>query len=197
MGWFSKKKDLNDQKVNGNCNVVLNIEREKGFQKLIFSKPGTSEYRINYVLSGNNVFISGDLGEAVYSLTCAATLENIKGFNLSYFTGKLSAFCESRWDFDSKLAKKQLNEYWEENEMKNYEDEREMHKMILHAINESNSLESYQAMLYPVYHNTSIESDDFEVIYDFGKEMPMRLIGYWVGLQLAIEQLEAKEEKTA
>ncbi|AIM04419.1 hypothetical protein BACvac02_0523 [Bacillus anthracis] len=29
-----------------------------------------------------------------------------------------------------------------------------------------------------------------ECIWDFGKRLPRRLIGYWLGLQMAIEQLE-------
>lgn len=63
-------------------------------------------YRTKYVLSGANVFIAGDIGEAVYTLTCAATPENIKGFNLSYFTGKLKSSCGDRWNFDSKKLEK-------------------------------------------------------------------------------------------
>lgn len=40
------------------------------------------------------------------------------------------------------------------------------------------------------YHNSSLESDTMECIWDFGKRLPRRLIGYWLGLQMAIEQLE-------
>ena len=64
-------------------------------------------YRTKFVLAGYNVFISGDIGEAVYN-PCPATLENIKGFNLGYFTEKLTAFREERWDFDEGKAKGNL-----------------------------------------------------------------------------------------
>jgi hypothetical protein len=179
-------------------NHVAELHGEEGLQVIHWGENGTNMYRAKFVLSGNNVFISGDIGEAVYSLTCRATLENIKDFNLSYFTGKLSAFCEERWGFDEKLAKKELREYWKEYEMKRrYSDGQEIYDGILNAINESTSLESYRAWLMPVYQQTSVESDDLECVWDFGKRMPYRLIGYWVGLQMAIEQLEMQKSQTA
>ncbi|MFE5473842.1 hypothetical protein [Bacillus safensis] len=179
-------------------NHVAEIKGEEGLQVIYWGKSGTNSYRTKYVLSGNNVFISGDIGGAVYSLTCSATLDNIKDFNLGYFTGKLEAFCEDRWDFDQSLAKKELIEYWDEYKInEKYDDAKKIYNGILSAIDESTSLDAYRAWLMPVYQNTSVDSDTLEVFWDFGKRMPYRLIGYWVGLQMAIEQLSNKEGKTA
>lgn len=170
---------------------VATIHGEEGLQMIDWGKPGTNMYRTKFVLSGNNVFISGDIGEAVYSLTCRASLDNIKDFGLEYFTRKLDAFCEDRWDFDADLAKKELKEHWNEYEIDNDEgDNQEIYDGILSAIEESSSLESYRAWLMPVYQDTSIDSDTLEYVWNFGKRMPRRLIGYWVGLQMAIEQLQ-------
>lgn len=178
-------------------NHVVKIEGEEGLQVIYWGEPGTNMYRTKYVFSGNNIFISGDIGEAVYSLTCRATLDYIKDFDLYYLTRKLTAFCEERWDFDYKLAKKEFNEFWKENEMDSYEDSVEIRNGISSAIDEATTMESYRAWLMPVYTDTSIDSYHLESIWDFGKKMPHRLIGYWVGLQMIIEQLENKIEKTA
>lgn len=189
------KKEI---KENWFKNHVAEIKGEEGLQVIYWGKSGTNMYRTKYVLSGNNIFISGDIGEAVYSLTCSATLDNIKDFNLGYFTGKLEAFCEDRWNFDQTLAKKELREYWDEYEInEQYDDAREIYKGIISAIDESTSLDAYRAWLMPVYQNTSVDSDTMEYVWDFGKRMPYRLIGYWVGLQMVIEQLSSKEGKTA
>ncbi|AZV43632.1 hypothetical protein BAOM_3023 [Peribacillus asahii] len=185
------KQDIRKNWFN---NHIAKIEGEEGLQVIYWGEPGTNMYRTKYVLSGNNVFISGDIGEAVYSLTCAATLDNIKDFNLSYFTKKLSAFCEDRWDFDEKLAKKELKEYWEEYEMSQIEDSKEIYDGIISAIEESRSINEYHSWLMTVYHDTSIDSDIMEYVWDFGRKMPPRLIGYWVGLQMIIEQLEKKDK---
>lgn len=189
------KKEI---KENWFKNHVAEIKGEEGLQEIYWSKSGTNMYRTKYVLSGNNIFISGDIGEAVYSLTCSATLDNIKDFNLGYFTGKLEAFCEDRWNFDQSLAKKELREYWDEYEInEQYDDAIEIYKGIISAIDESTSLDDYRAWLMPVYQGTSVDSDTMEYVWNFGKRMPYRLIGYWVGLQMVIEQLSSKESKTA
>jgi hypothetical protein len=188
------EKAIKEIKTNWFANHVAEIKGEEGLQVIYWREPGTNMYYTKYVLSGNNIFISGDIGEAVYNLTCEATLENIKDFELSYFTSKLSAFCEDRWDFDPKLAKKELDEFWEENEMNKLEDSEEIYDGIVNAINESSSLEGFRAWLMPVYQNTSIDTDTLEYIWNIGKRLPYRLIGYWVGLQMAIEQLEKTKE---
>lgn len=177
---------------------IAEIHGEEGLQVIHWGEKGTNMYRTKIVLSGNNVFISGDIGEAVYTLTCRATLENMKDFDLHYFTKKLSATCGERWDFDEKLAKKELKEYWKEYEMnKRYKDGKEIYDGIVTAINESTSLDSYRAWLMPVYQDTSIETDDLEPVWDFGKRMPYRLISYWVALQMIIEQLTKPNSQTA
>ncbi|MEB8653092.1 hypothetical protein P4G96_30805 [Bacillus cereus] len=175
-------------------NHVAEINGEAGLQVIQWGEPGTNMYRVKYVLSGSNVFVSGDIGEAVYTLTCAATLEKIKGFNLSYFTGKLQAHRGDRWNFDNKKARRELNDYWDENDMNEIEsDGEEMHEKILSAINESSSIGEYQYWLYDAYHTTSMDSDTISDVNDFGKVLPYRFIAYWLGLQMVIEQLEKNE----
>ncbi|MDA1952018.1 hypothetical protein PDL03_21145 [Bacillus cereus] len=194
MGYIEKA--IEEIKNDWFADHVAEIKGEERLQVIQWGKPGTNMYRTKYVLSGANVFISGDIGEAVYRLTCLATLENIKGFNLSYFTGKLVAFCGERWNFDSNKAKKELKEYWEEYEMNDQEDGKEMYRKIMSAINESSSMNEYQYWLHDAYHSTSMDSDTISDVSDFGKRLPYRLIGYWLGLQMAIEQLE-KNKPTA
>ena len=48
--------------------IVAEIQGEEGLQVIYWGKPGTNMYRTKFVLAGYNVFISGDIGEAVYNL---------------------------------------------------------------------------------------------------------------------------------
>lgn len=173
---------------------VAKIQGDEGVQVIEWGTPGTFMYRTKYVLSGNNVFVSGDIGEAVYTLTCPATLENMKNFDLSYFTGKLSAFCDDRWNFDEKKANKELKEYWDEYDMNEIEDGKEIYDSIMSAMGESYSIDSFGAWLMTVYQDTSIDSETMSIVSGFGQRLPPRLIGYWVGLQMIIEQLNQKKE---
>lgn len=173
---------------------VADIRGEEGLQVIYWGKPNTSSYATKYVLSGNNVFISGDIGEAVYSLTCKATLENIEDFNLGYFTGKLTAYCGAREEFDEKKARQELREHWKQYDMKDVDDSNELYQAIRSAIRESSTIDQYNFQLSLVYHDSTLEYDAFEGLFSIGKQMPYRLIGYWVGLKMIIEQVAAKKE---
>lgn len=83
-----------EKEIRGNWfknHVIKSIEGKEGFQRISWGESNTRIYQVDYVLTKNMVFISGDLGSAVYRLSCEATLDNIKSFDLSHFTGKLVA----------------------------------------------------------------------------------------------------------
>ena len=187
----NEMKEIRDTWFNEH---VVNIQGEEGLQAIDFGTPGTNDYRVKYVLSDNHIFISGDIGEAVYTLTCAATLENIKDFNLSYLTKKLQALSKPRWSFNKDLAKQQLKTYWKENEMNSYKEGKAVYHEIQQVIENSYTFEQYLNGLNLIYQNTSMDINDFEAIEEFGKEMPLHLIAYWVGLQMVTEKLEVKKE---
>jgi len=165
-----------------------------GLQIIDWGRPNSGMYRIRYILSNNNIFISGDLGEAVYTLTCKATLKDIKDFNLHYFTQKLTAFCGDRWDFDQDSARKRLADYWEWYDInERHEDGKDIYKDILSFISECISVEHYRQKLMTIYETTTVDSSIIEDVWDFGQIIPSRLIGYWVGLQMISEELFNKE----
>lgn len=166
------------------------VTGKEGFQQINWSK-GNFAYRTKYILSGNNIFISGDIGEAVYTLTCAATLENIKDFNLGYFTGKLTALGRgSKYNFNSSLAKRQLGERLIEYELDGYENTPKIRQVVSDAIEESHTMDSYNFWLQHCYMTSGLSYDDIEEFFDLGKELRPSVIAYWVGLKMIIEQLD-------
>ncbi|GGB41487.1 hypothetical protein GCM10011409_18760 [Lentibacillus populi] len=180
------------------------IEGSKGFQRINWGEQGSRMYQIDYVLSDNMVFVSGDLGTAAYELTCAATLENIKDFNLSYFTGKLSAHERRRWDFDPYLAKEEIEEYifdWCDISHVDQlsEEDNELYEELIGATQNWDLQDHFEKAVFSIYENTSVGWFDGEAascISDCGKRLPRSLIAYWVGLQMVIEQLEKKEGRS-
>lgn len=180
---------------------IKSITGEDGFQRIIWGEEGTSMYQINYVLAGRNVFVSGDLGDAVYSLTCAATLENIKDFNLSYFTKKLTASEHPKYDFDSKLAQSEIKEYFidmfDVDAIKDLEEEDgELLAELLSETEEWGSCDHFSAGIYSIYSNTNVDwfdSESASYVADCGKKLSYSLISYWVGLQMIAEQIKNEE----
>lgn len=184
---------------------IKSIEGQEGFQRIVWGQEGTAAYQVIYVLSGNRVFVSGDLGDAIYSLTCKATLENIKDFNLSYFTGKLTASEGSKYNFSEQKAKEEIKDYifdWCDVESVSELDSetRNLYKALKDAVSEAGSSEMFSAMVYHIWQNSNVSRFDSEaasLIAKVGQLLSYRIIAYWVGLQMIIEQLEAQEKKTA
>lgn len=197
------KKEIRDRWFKNH--TIKSVEGKEGFQRISWGEKETRMYQVDYVLSGNMVFVTGDLGDAVYSLTCTATLENIKGFNLSYFTGKLTAHERERWDFDKHLAQEQIDKYIFDWRDINYidelsEDESELYEKLIFATGNWDLQDHFERAIFSIYEKTSVDWFDGEAascIADCGKRLPYSFIAYWLGLQMVAERLESKKVESA
>lgn len=184
--------------------VIKSIKGEEGFQKVIWGEPGTSMYQVIYVLSGNMVYISGDLGVAAYELSETAKLQRLGQYDLSYFTGKLAASQHSKYKFDSKKAQKEIKEFFidwcdvDSIDELSPEDGNLYAELISETINWGMT-EHFNTAVYHVYQNTNVgwfDSEAASCIADCGKRLSYSLISYWVGLQM-IAELQHKEKEKA
>lgn len=182
--------------------TIKDAKGEEDFRQITWGAPGTGMYQVKYVLAGNMVFISGDLGVAAYALTCEATLDNIKKHNLSYFTSKLSASERDKYVFDSDLAQKQIEEYiidWCEVDDTDQLDEEdsELFSDLITATTEWSTPEQFEMMgVYTAYNNTSatwFDGEAAECIARCGSKLSRSIISYWVGLQMIVELLEEQK----
>jgi len=162
------------------------MSEHNGTTVIDWFQPGTGNYYAKYILSGNNVFVAGDIGEAVYTLTGVATIEEMKMFDLFYFTGKLSAFKDSPWNFDSSYAREQFEEFWASYGMDEEADAEDVKLQILNVMDESGTQDELKYRLLSLGEEIEL---DYEIL-DFGKRLSRRIIGYWVGLQMIAEQIE-------
>lgn len=84
--------------------TFFDIDEKLAFTELLWKEPGTGAYCVIYVLRGGQLFVAGDLGEAVYQWYGPVSLESIAGMGYSYFLEKCQAsevgqnFVE--WDTD-------------------------------------------------------------------------------------------------
>ena len=202
MNYIEQAKKEIRERWFGN-HVIKNIEGEEGFKRISWGEKGTRMYQVDYVLSDNMVFVSGDLGDAAYSLTCQATLGNIKYFDLSYFTGKLTANKRSKYNFDTSLAQEHIEEYifdWcdvDHIDQLNEEDQ-DLYKELLFATSNWSSVEHFQTAVYSIYERANaywFDSEAASIIANCGQRLNRSFIAYWVGLQMIIEQLEQQNSK--
>lgn len=85
-----------------------------GITILDWREPGTGMYSVRYIFAGSRLYISGDIGEAIFNLTWNVTPESFDDVELGYFLGKLSCHSRERWHFDEKKALNDLREWYEE-----------------------------------------------------------------------------------
>lgn len=164
-------------------------------QVLEWKRPGTGTYYCRYVFDGNKMYISGDIGEAVFWLTWKASIHSFDDIHVGYFEEKLAAYSGERRDYDGDKAVKRLTE-WKEQliEEEAIFDEEEFEDMIESARSCSNQNEWAYEYVNEKYHEfiSELDNDYWEWIYNIGDMIPQRIIGYLVGLKMASEQLRVK-----
>lgn len=157
------------------------------FKVLTWRRPNEWAYAMRYVFDGYKMYVSGDLGEALFVFTESATPFTFQDYGIDYFTGKLRAYHESRWDFDSDKAVKRLNDLKREEIEYDHDEMRE----LFEKARECTSRDEWAFTI----HNTNIldelDCDHWEWSYSAGDEYPVRLRSYLVGIKMAAEQLQA------
>lgn len=92
-GWFSDHR--------------ADITEAGDIKHLTWRKPGTSVYRVDYFMWQGNLFVSGDIGDAVYQWASKIDLKFLATCDLAYFAGKCQASPYGRgfksWDQERAL----------------------------------------------------------------------------------------------
>lgn len=162
---------------------------------LDWRKPDTCIFAVRYVFDGNHMYVSGDLGEAVFHFTEKADPDRIAGYNLSYFNEKLKAFADPRRDFNKETAKTYLNDW-----RKEHSDEAEgfgrktwaeAWQELYNMAEDCSTVKEWEIKLAD-FNINRMGNDAWEWIYSIGDEVPLRLQSYLIGLKMAVEQLRVK-----
>lgn len=206
------KKDIVEKQIKEEWfkDHVAEFERLSDRISVIdWGKPNSSFYYCRYVIDGSRLYISGDIGEAVFRFTEIVSLEKLSKYDLHYFHSKLSAFCEDKYSFNSDIAQARIKEEIEEvNENLEVNDEGLVENFGANAeiINYTDALNSlvgesdncytksgWEFEVNQKYDELSDYSPDIaEWIFKAGDVIPSRVQGYLIGLKMALEQLKTK-----
>ena len=179
---------------------------------LNWRKPNSSIYSVRYVMDGCRLYVSGDLGEAVFNLTWNATPESFEDINLGYFHEKLAAFHGDRYSFSSEEAVERLQEEINnlENNYQDYGYDSENDEEFIDRISTlelmqdvatdcSKAKEWETRIAYDGYDPLfdqlqKYDNDCWEWIFEIGNVIPRRVRAYLIGLKMANEQLKGDDE---
>lgn len=177
--------------MGGNCTTVL------------WRCSGTKAYEVKFVLSENNVFIDGDIGSAVVRLTEPATLKALSTYwkRPNYFAEKILCSTDLYvYNYDG--AKAELERRYEEilendgyNDDPNLEEDKERLDAAKALLLEGfTSEEGFSASEEGLYEWSGFDHFADDWIHSAGRELHLRVYLWLLGLKMAYEQLQGKED---
>jgi hypothetical protein len=166
------------------------IYTEHGDLKVLdWKQKGTIAYYIRYVFDGCRMYVSGDLGEAVFCFTEKADVHIQSQYSLGYFESKLEAYSEDRRDFNSEKAVKRLREWLNELKESGVEYDHDEMRELFEETRDCSSKEHWCHIVNSHDFISDLDPDYWEWMYDIGDEIPLRIQAYLIGLKMASEQL--------
>ena len=175
--WFAKHK----------ANETYFVETEK----IEWKEHDTMINQINYYCNGPCLFITGDLGAAVFEWAYPVSLRGIANANINYFLEKMQASEGGRnWrEWDEETAKQYIVEHFREVE-------RPMKAELFHNLRQQGAfcyIDSHESWMEWVNnHDYGIEffgQDTYEWIYTIDDVPPVRARAWLIGLKMAFEQI--------
>lgn len=167
-------------------NHIAQVEVDLDDLKVInWGEPGTNLYRVRYVFDSNKVYISGDIGSAIFQVNNKIDINFFKDINIFYFFDKLEAMSCDRYDWSSEECVSSLDEWFNDEASDELEELRER----------ASYCSTKEEWIYQVVndeYNDLIRSLDCcydEWIYDIGQVIPRRVYGWLIGLEMMAEQL--------
>ena len=149
---------------------------------LDWQEPGTGMFYVRYVFDRNNMYVSGDLGEAVFRFTEKAIPERIARYNLDYFCEKLRAFCDPKEDFSQVKAVEYLKEMVIDHEI---DTNASTYQELINIIEDCGSYDEYHVAMAS-FDYYKMGNDAWEWLGKLGSATPMRLRAYLIGIQMAM-----------
>lgn len=168
------------------------FSKEGELPTLNWKKPGTGIFGVRYIIDQNILFVSGDLGFAVYRWSERITWDFLAGCDLDYFSSKCEASENGKMyiEFSQTLLIKQMEERIRE--YKELSEEDSFYKK---------SVEEMEELSWRFHTETEFEwntflknnayemwSDDWYEAYPNGKQITGRCKLHLTGIKMAVSQ---------
>ncbi|MBC6133905.1 hypothetical protein HB825_03545 [Listeria booriae] len=174
------------------------VNEVDGMTVINFNKPKDSTYAITYIFKDNMVFISGDVGSAVYRLTWKAQLGTFSDLNIGYFTEKLECSSREKFEYTQKCiddAVREIREQFLEGENAELEKDREALNNLLHELRHLEDVNEFfvnKAAWEAAGTNIGerqFDSDDAQDYVNQSRQYSYSICSYLIGLKMIEEQV--------
>lgn len=170
---------------------------------LNWKNPNSGSYYVRYVFDGCNLYIAGDIGEAVFNLTWKAHIHSFNDLYIGYFLEKMSTCSNGKHEYDGDAAAQRLKEWkielLEDKEFVDDEEKDEFIETIDEIISAAENSQSEEQWAWEYVNGefsefiSDNEPDYWEWMYKAGNVIPYHNYAFLEGLKMASEQLKGLE----
>ena len=172
---------------------------------LNWKKADSNTYYVRYIFDGYRMYVSGDIGDAVFSLTWKATLASFNELDIDYFLSKMTTCSNGKEKYCEEKASARLKEWkaelLEDKIFDNEEEKKEFLEKFDDLISGAEGCTSTEQWAWEYVNSDTFcefisenDCDYWEWIYNIGTVIPYHNFAYLIGLKMAYEQLKVKEQ---
>ena len=149
---------------------------------------------IRYIFSGNNLIVTGDIGNAIFNMSCDISLDNIRSRlfrrnHFEYLAEKLSVISGDKYIFEPEIAKNDITNYAEENDIS----EDRIQKYLQIAAETSSCYEWHDMFME---NESAIEHIFGDYVYEWFMDCGRVLHPRFVGILTGLEMIHKAQDKT-
>ncbi|WP_340389526.1 hypothetical protein [Paenibacillus sp. FSL E2-0151] len=163
-------------------------------KELIWRRPESIAYYVRFVFDGRNMYVTGDLGEALFCFTETADVHTFNDYGNEYFIEKLRAYHEDKYYFDSDIAVGSLREWLNDLKTNGVNYDHDEMRELFESARSIDRMDEWSDVINDAEWLHDIDPYYWEWIYSIGKQIQPRLRSYLVALKMASEQLLAPKE---
>lgn len=163
-----------------------------------FRSPCTGQYSMRFLLCGCKLFVTGDIVDAVFSLTEEANLKSLANYDTAYLYEKLSCIdgFDKGLDFSRDVAIEDIKNYfvdkdeWFEKESPEWKAAAKREKRLLDAVKYCIDFADWQQAVGEEYEDDSVcDPEEMSLLFTFGSVYSYGFLAIQEGLRIAEKQL--------
>lgn len=159
-----------------------------------WQKADSWNYGCRFIIHSHWLLVVGDIGEAVYQWSQRISAEFLSELNFDYFHGKCVASEDGRqfnmWDH--REAYRLVQEWLAEADANNFPTEEDDERRHLRNITEHTDRQEFEELVRKAYDEGLDDCETAAYLSGCGLVPHPRCVGHFVGLQMAIAQLNKK-----
>lgn len=178
------------------------VTEANGVTIVDWKKPDSNAFAIRYLIHDHHVYVSGDLGDAVFKMSADVSFRSLSDIHLHYFLQQMTCHSRVEYTFNRALAKRQIEEnfleWCEVESIGDLEEESlELYEDLIATTDQWSNAEMFEKTgVWGIYEQSEVDwfdSDYATAIGDCGKELAIEMVAYWQGLRLAYDQYQAQK----